>query len=87
MSSYREGLNHWLGGDHRPCERMVVYDRNGVCLGRIKSVCPEDGKMVVSPLLWALRDRHEHRLDAAHCRVHGGAVHTSYAREELLKTA
>ncbi len=82
MSAYRNGLDNWLG-DHRPCERMMVYDRNGVCLGRIKSVRIESGEMVVSPPMWALLERHERRLDAGHCRVHGGAVHTSYSREEL----
>lgn len=80
--AYRDGLNHWLGAS-RPCERMMVYDRNGDFLGRIKAVSPHTGELLVSPPLWALKERHERRLDAGHCRVHGGAVHTSYSRDEL----
>jgi hypothetical protein len=82
MTAYRRGLDNWLG-EHRPCEKMMVYDRNGVCIGKIKAVRLESGELIVSPPLWALNERRERRVDAGHCRVHGGAVHTSYSREEL----
>lgn len=82
MSAYRNGLDHWLA-EHKPCERMMVYDRNGVLVGKVKAVSAESGDLLVAPPVWALRERRERRLDAGHCRVHGGAVHTSYSREEL----
>ena len=80
MTDYREGLDHWLS-QQRPCERMMVYDRNGVLLGRVKQVLGEE--MIVAPPLWAFGERCECRLGSGHWRVHGGAVHTSFSRDQL----
>jgi hypothetical protein len=82
MTDYREGLDHWLGAQ-RPCERMMVYDRNGVLLGRVKRVLAEE--MIVAPPLFSFGEPAERRLDSGRCRVHGGAVHTSYSRDQLAE--
>lgn len=76
-------LFDWLSPQVR--EKMPVYDRNGVSLGRVKSIVKdEDGLpcqiVVATATVFARRER---KLDCAHCRVHAGAVHTSYCMAQL----
>lgn len=82
MSDRHANLESWLGPP-TPCERMLVYDRYGTCLGRVKEVgCEEVTVVANTPGLFA--EHHvTRRIDMAHCRVHAGAVHTSYASEQL----
>jgi hypothetical protein len=78
-------LSSWL--QPQPREKMFVYDRNGTCLGRVKQIARgADG--VVHTLLVATSgllasQRRERRLDVGHCRVHAGAVHTSYCLAQI----
>jgi hypothetical protein len=76
-------LFDWL--TPQPQEKMLVYDRNGVCLGRVKDIVrDEDGLpcqiLVATVTMFAKRER---KLDCAHCRIHAGAVHTSYCLAQL----
>lgn len=78
-------LSTWL--NPQPREKMLVYDRNGACLGRIKQVrTSSDGApetLVVIAMGILASQRRERRLDAGHCNVRAGAVYTSYCAAQL----
>lgn len=76
-------LFDWLSPQVR--EKMLVYDRNGVCLGRVKAIVrDQDGVpcqiVVATTTVFAKRER---KIDCAHCKVNAGAVHTCYAQIQL----
>jgi hypothetical protein len=76
-------LFDWLAPQVR--EKMPVYDRNGVCLGRVKAIVRDvDGLpcqiIVATTSVFAKRER---KIDCAHCKVNAGAVHTCYCMAQL----
>jgi hypothetical protein len=78
-------LTSWL--QPQPREKMLVYDRNGACLGRVKQIARcADGhaqSLVVTGTGLLASQRRERRLDVGHCHVRAGAVHTSYCLAQL----
>jgi hypothetical protein len=78
-------LSTWL--NPQPREKMLVYDRNGACLGRVKQVRSGSTGAVETLVVVAVgilaSHKRERRLDAGHCNVRAGAVYTSYCLAQL----
>lgn len=77
-------LFNWLAPQVR--EKMPVFDRNGVSMGRVKAIVrDQDGlpcQIIVSTST-VFAPKRERKLDCAHCKVNAGAVHTSYCIAQL----